>query len=416
MQIPIAVSKVMGTNQDSEIFENKLIRIPAVLRELLGVEVHTFLNLQTKTGENISLIVEKAYKEDGQADGLKAYLTRDTFALLSEEAGKNVELCEEITLGCDPEMVIVDRRNGDIVDAHKIFRRWNPVGSDGLLLELRPVPSTIEEVVVGNLFVQMVETRKILNAGRTIYNSTFSGQDCALLARSYYNPRGNIMGGQNIGFHIHLGIPRVLLTGNHNNILVNIAMLMDYYVGIPAILMEGEHDNIRRSQTRISYGKPGDWRRGAGNVTFEYRVPGGALMKTPETATGILSIAGLVMEDIISRLQAASDNFQNLKAIETNKDIRDLYPTLPAPMEVFSTICSPSIRPAHERMKYIYSDYEKMVGFARRKSNIDCYLKVVAEPKNISEFVEQNWRTFYEQRQSRTLDILQQPRSAGAAS
>jgi hypothetical protein len=61
MQIPIAVSKVMGTNQDSEIFENKLIRIPAVLRELLGVEVHTFLNLQTKTGENISLIVEKAY-------------------------------------------------------------------------------------------------------------------------------------------------------------------------------------------------------------------------------------------------------------------------------------------------------------------------------------------------------------------
>jgi hypothetical protein len=414
MQIPIAVSNVMETRRESEILESKLIRVPAGLREHLGIELHTFLNLQTKTGENISLIVEKAYKEDGEKDPLKAYLTSSTHALLSDTAENNVELCQEITLGCDPEMLIVNRFNNSIVDAHRIFRHWNPVGSDGLLLEFRPVPSTMEEVVVGNLFVQMVEARKTLNIGKTIYNAAFNGQDYVLMARSYYNPFGATMGGQNVGFHIHLGLPRNIMSGNHNHLLVNIAMMMDYYVGIPAILIEGEHDNVRRSQTRISYGKPGDWRRGAGNVTFEYRVPGGALMKTPETALGILSIAGVVMEDIISRVQAATDSFKNMEAVRTNKDLRDLYPTVPAPMDVFGTVCSPSIKPAWERMRNIYTDYEKMVGFARRKDTIDRFLKIAAEPKNISEFVEQNWRTFYEQRQSKPLDILQQSGTAGA--
>jgi hypothetical protein len=418
MQIPIAVSKKMeqGNEVNQEVPEIRLIRIPADLRELMGVELYTFLTLQTKTGESISLIVEKAYKEDAEVDPLKAYLAGPTFSLLSESTEQDVELCEEITLGCDPELLIINSENGMIIDAHKIFRKWNPVGSDGLLLELRPMPSQYEEVVVGNLFLQLIEARKVLSAGKSLFGCKIDGNKCALLSRSYYSPIGKPVGGQFVGFHIHFGLPQKLLVGNYNNVLKSIVRLLDYYIGIPAILIEGEHDNVRRCQSRILYGKPGDWRRGAGNVTLEYRVPGGALMKTPEAALGILSIGGLVMEDIISRLKATTNEFAKLDNNKSCSDLRDLYPSLMSTMDICSIICSPSISPAKDTMSQIYSDFEKMVGFAKRKKAIDLFLKIVSDPLKISEFVEKNWRVFYEQRQSRPLDILQQSSTAGAVS
>lgn len=414
MQIPISVSTKMESGSEKEIPETKIIRIPSDLRELMGVELHTFLTLQTKEGKSISLIVQKAYKEDADSDPLKAYLTQETFALLSNTTEQDVEVCEDITYGCDPELLIVDNVNNGIVDAHKIFRKSSLVGSDGLLLELRPVPSSFEEVVVGNLFLQMLDVRKILSIGKNLFGGKFDGNRCALLARSYYSPTGNNIGGQYVGFHIHFGIPRQLLIGDYDNVLKTIAMLLDYYIGIPSVLIEGEHDNVRRCQTKIMYGKPGDWRRSCGNTTMEYRVPGGALMKTPEAALGIMNIAGLVMEDIISRLKTATTNFTKMNNYDTCQDLRSLYPSVAPMMTVYSTICSPAIKPAREMMKSIYTDFEKMVGFARRKQVIDTYLKLVSDPLQISEFVERNWRVFYEQRQQRSVDVLQQSSTASS--
>jgi hypothetical protein len=300
-----------------------------------------------------------------------------------------------------------------------VFKKIYPVGSDGTLLELRPLPSVDEDVVVRNLFIQIAEARRILSEGRKLSGSKFDGQNYAILARSQYAPpsnlpSGTVIGPQTAGFHVHFGLPKQLLAWNKVHVLRQIATILDYYIGIPSILIEGEHDIARRTQSSGAYGKPSDFR--PGTITMEYRVPGGALMKTPETATGLLSIAGLVMEDVISRIKHATNNYENLDAVGNDAEMRKLYPDVPTGLKIVQTICSPSIIPAQSEMRTIRQGFEKMVGYAKRAEKINRFLELVSTPKQISEFVEQNWRTFYEQRQSRAVDVLQHTGTASAVS
>jgi len=421
MRIPISISKKMDEGKDNDLLmERKLIRIPRDLRELADIEKYEYVTLMTAKGEKISLIVDSAYADDAKANPLTAYLTSEVYNLLIANAkDHDIEQCEAITLGCDPELIIVDRTDRSIFEAQKVFRKWNPVGSDGTLLELRPLPSVDVDVVVRNLFIQMAEARRVLSEGRKLNGNKFDGQNYAILARSYYAPPVSLptnrtIGPQTAGFHVHFGLPKPLLEWNKVHVLRQITTILDYYVGVPSILIEGEHDIARRTQTSGAYGKPGDFR--PGNITMEYRVPGGALMKSPETAIGLLSVAGLVMDDVISRIKRATNNYENLNLVGTDGEMRKLYPDVPTGLKIIETICSPSITPARNEMDRIRGGFEKMVGYAKRAENINRFLDLVSNPKNISEFVEQNWRVFYEQRQQRAVDILQHASASSAIS
>lgn len=410
MLMPIAVSQKMSELARKIGYETKFIRIPEKLRHQEGIELYTFLNLPTKTGEIISLITEKAYKEDAIISQDKAFVAEEIFEILDKSEKLEVERCNEVTIGCDPELMVINKNTGAIVDAHKIFRKWSQVGSDGLLLELRPSPSTSAEDVTDRLFYHIQQARTILNKGLTLTGNRFSGELCSIIARSHYCPPG--LGrqlGQNAGFHIHFGIPQKILNYRQPYILRNIASLLDYYVGIPAILIEGEHDNIRRSQVHIAYGKPGDWRRGSGNLTMEYRVPGGALMKTPNTVWGILAISKMVMTDVLYRLQLLSNDFEDEDALSDYTLVRSLYPSVPDGNEVFSIICSPSIDPAKAVINNVYRDYENMIYFANEKQAITTFLKTVSNPLVIPDTVEDNWRKFYEQKNKRQMGIYKKP-------
>jgi hypothetical protein len=406
MQLAIVVSNKMDSLVDDDFLaERKRLRVPKDLRAALNLELDTYIYLRTKTGEIISLMLSTAYKEDAEKSSATAYATSEVVNLLTEGNYKHeIGKCETITLGCDPEILLVDRTNLGIFPANKVFRKWSACGSDGALLEFRPMPSTDEEVVVRNIYRMMIEARQTLAKGRTIYSGKIDGNNYCMMARSYYSPSGATRGGQTAGFHVHFGLPKPLLSVNIRPTHNQIVKVLDYYLGFPSLLVEGDADCYRRLDRDLEYGKPGDYR--PGQITLEYRVPGAALMKHPILAIGLLAMAGVVMEDIVSRVKHCTDNYTNLKEFSLDEHVHQLYPSIPPAMEIFRCICSPTIAPIKSHMNVIRADMEKMIGYGQRAKNIENFFRFVEHPETISENAEQNWRSFYEQGQQRSMEVL----------
>lgn len=402
MKISIRVSDLM--NRKSRYLgslEDRVIRIPAELRDVCEMELGDFANLRSTNGEIISLRVSRAYLEDAEADPLSAYTTRNVFDGLHLEDVKmqheqEIDIFEGITLGCDPELFIVSRSNGEVINARRIFRKYGQVGSDGLMLEIRPLPSTSEWVVANNIWTCLHRARKMLDTSKRI-----DGSKVGMIAASHY-------GGLTAGFHLHFGMPRELRGGRRGgkrwSLNNQIARALDYYVGIPSILPEGETDNVRRSAQHIVYGKPGEWRQEG--ATFEYRVPGGYMLRHPVLTVGLIGLGAIVMEDALSRIRMCTDNFQKLGTVSRIEDLQEIYPNVPDIFKLYKTICSASIKPARSYLDTILIDVAGMVGFGKRKNSIEEMFRCIYNGVQFSPDIEKNWRLFYNEKQQRSMDVL----------
>jgi hypothetical protein len=350
------------------------------------------------------LSVEKAYETDAKEDPLSAYVTSEIYKMLVGDAAHeyDVELVDGITLGCDPELLLIDRKTTDVVNAGFFFDKWNAIGYDGLMLELRPLPSTSEDIVLGNLWDLIRQARVVIdnriNRGGWSRLYGYTGNPLMITAVSAYRQL-------TVGFHLHYGLPKELLGWPKRYIANQIVKAMDYYVGIPAIIPEQDADCHRRTVPYMAYGKPGDYR--IDNRTLEYRVAGASLMRAPVLAKGIMALGAVVMEDITSRIRHATDGFVDLNVMSKDEDIRKIYPKLPPVMTIFSTICSPSVVPATKMLGSIRKDVEKMVGYQRRAKAVDAYFDTIENNINFSPDVEENWGRYYHgQRQSGQVDVL----------
>lgn len=388
MQIDIKISEEMDARAAKGSNERRLIRMPMEFRELYEFDLGDFVYLRTQEGDVISLAVEQAFEFDVNKDPLSAYLTSEVYQKImrSQCSAVDIELVDGITLGCDPELFLVDRTQG-LIGANRIFRKFDPIGHDGVLLELRPLPSTEDSVVANNLRNMLITARGLINAAKNV-----NGNNVVILARSAYNT-------VTAGFHLHYGLPAPMLGISKRFIADQLVKVLDYYVGIPSIIPEGNSDTYRRTVPYMAYGKPGNYR--IDNRTLEYRVPGGVLMSHPCLAQGILALGAVVMEDIISRVRAVTDNFSNLKAVSDDTHIREIYPNIPPVMEIFRVICNPDIGPAHGHLGQINSDIGKMVGYRRRHAAVNAFMNCVNSKTQFSMEVEKNWRlTTYGQGQS----------------
>ena len=374
MKLMINPSKLMEDKAKEErLIERKVIRIPKDLRELSKLDLGGFLDMRAADNSIISLAIEKAYEEDVGSNSSSAYVTNEIFELLTNNSSNSceVEPINNITLGCDPELILVDRKDANIITAGKYFKKWDPVGYDGLLLEFRPLPSTDVDVVIANISNMLTQARQKINDNQVM-----------ITAVSAYRK-------VTAGFHLHYGIPNDLLGYKKIKIADQIVKIMDYYVGVPSILPEGDDDSYRRTAPYLAYGKPGNYR--LDNRTLEYRVPGAALMKHPILAHGIISIGATVIEDIVSRIKHCTDNFTKLDYVSTDKDIRELYPDIPTVMTIFSIVCSADIKLAMTYYDNIRSGIEKMVGYEKRADSINEYFKCVESKMSFSPDMEVNW-------------------------
>jgi hypothetical protein len=103
MNIPTRISKSMDALHEKE--EQKLIRIPSELRNFYQININEFLNLKSKDGKIVTLRVAPAYKKDLETSPMLACVSSKIFEALKLEnavQSPEIELVEDITLGCDP--------------------------------------------------------------------------------------------------------------------------------------------------------------------------------------------------------------------------------------------------------------------------------------------------------------------------
>lgn len=387
MKILIRVSKEMDKTSKKVpgSLEDRYIRLPMEFREMNGLAVGDFINMRTKSGKIITLKINVAYIEDTKSDPMSACVTSEVFKALSltnvRKHEQEIDLVEGIKLGCDPEFFLINKVSHQLIHAGQFFQKFGEIGHDGLMMEIRPLPSTDEEVVTNNIGNLIRKTRTIINKVKGAHNVMFFGA-------SHYR-------GTYAGFHLHFGLPSIIL---HNPIartgmLKQVVRALDYYVGIPSILAEGEEDYVRRTAP-TDYGKPGVHR--IDHITLEYRVPSGSMLRHPILTRGLMGLGATVTEDIISRMNACTRKFFDVGKVSTYENLHDIYPKVPNANELFRVICSKNLNQAEKHFVTIRQGIEQMLGFEKRKQSIDAYFDYITSGNKFSYDIEENWGSHYE--------------------
>lgn len=398
--IKIKTSEVMDRTPGGFGNENTLIRVPQLLRTALNLDVGQDLSLTSIHGDPVVLTVFPAYKTDAVTDDEHCYVTSEIFSLINTAPPDlHAKPITTITLGCDPEFFLVDIQTKQLLRANAFFKKWGEVGHDGILAEIRPKPALKSRVLTNNIYTLIKETRRLLDINQMDYDSN----RIMLYGASSFKTdlRQQFMGSNPVyataGFHLHFGLPSRLLgmspeTGNITHKLANI---MDYYVGIPSILLEQSDDYNRRSNTLVSYGKPGDYR--LDHRTFEYRVPGGSMLRHPILTEGLIALGSVVAADFVGKLKRATDNFNNISIDNITNIIHrglPLYTNLPSLSQLFSLICSPTADTARSFIDGIFNNLSKMDTFGENSEILNAFFSLINNNK-INNNIENNWRTFY---------------------
>ena len=392
MKVPIKISKTMDIESSwNEYYENRIVRVPLWCRDKYGINLGNFHTFREKDGSIMILQITEALLEDLKEDPLSLYVTSAVFDRLCIYDNKTeVERVCNITLGCDPEFFLVDRTTGHPVMANRFVPKQGAVGHDGMLMELRPYPSVDENILTNNINILLKQCRAILN-------STVEGRNTIMVGASGWNKL-------TAGFHLHYGLPSALL-GRKSETLRLMTTIADYYVGVPSIIPEGSEDCFRRVTPDRNYGKPGGYR--IDNRTFEFRLPGGSCLRHPILTRGLIALGAIVVEDFVSRLNAGTDHFINLRKVNTFDTIEELYPNIANAEKIHSIICNIDIAPARNILKSIISDVRKMVGYKDRASSVEPFFDCLMNETKFSYNIEDNWGGFNNEEQQKQMVFLQ---------
>jgi len=383
-----ASDKMSRTKSPLGNIEDRLIRIPKELRDKTGFKTGTFLRLKNKEGKDIALQVTHAYKENAEVESRCAYVSEDIYKELDLKAIQILDPAADILIGCDPEFFLIDNQTNRTVSASYFFPHYGQVGSDMGLAELRPRPATDPRSLLNNISALLHRASEHLKERKSYRN-----RDVSMIAASSYQ-------GASAGFHIHFGLPKVLLAHSDGayNLRVKIVNVLDFYIGVPSMLPEGDDDCYRRSLYN-NYGKPGDFR--SESITLEYRVPGGHLLRHPLLTMGLLSISALVIKDILTRFKAQTNGYTDLEKLRKPSAVRKLYPNLPHPPDIYEIVtrkeCGPAIKMCTEK---ILPDLTKMIGYKNNEKYVTQYFQYIVDclgdkRKRYGSNIEQNWRRLF---------------------
>lgn len=342
--------------------ENRLIRIPENLRLEYNFSLGELLVLDT----DVVLQVEEAFQNDLDVYG-NSYVFVTSEILNKVGCAKHtLKYAEDVTLGCDPEMFLLESTTGHMINPAQFFKKYDAIGYDGMLCELRPLPSVSADDVSDRLGSMIKSVRNTLDAQGLTSVKT--------VCRSSY-------GGIQAGFHCHMGLPKELLNKSlpsQKEIIKAIVRALDYYVGVLAVIPEGSSDSSRRCAPFVNYGKVSDHR--ADIRTLEYRVPGGALLKSKVLSSGLLDLCSLVTKDAITRLKMYTHDFQDVYIRDALTMVKHLYPNVPDTETLYKLICVPNTDAALKHTdKVISKDLSAMFNFKTHSKNIDRMLSILED-------------------------------------
>lgn len=255
---------------------------------------------------------------------------------------------EGTTVGCDPEFMVLSN-SGKLRDASLFFPHEGRLGSDGVLGELRPTPSTRSFEVVADLrsLIRELRRRKLRLSCSSSLNSVVAG------------------------FHLHFGTPKELLTyapPNSIPFIQAVARAMDVFIGLPSLVRDP--DDFRR-RVGTSYGMPSDFR--ISDVTFEYRTAGGYNLRSPALAASLIDVGLLAYNDIISRASLFTHGWTKMSEFNRYEHFQEAY-GLPPHAFVVACMKHADRRPAAELSEVSRACLNRLYNAARHKKSIDTLL------------------------------------------
>lgn len=390
MEINIRRSSSMDNSW--ELLENNVIRIPERLRTQFNLDTYKTISLKSKDDAFIDVCILPAYQEDEQHNPNVGYVTSNTYnKLLLEKT--SLHPVDQLLIGCDPELFLIHKPSNQVVPAVDYFYNNpmnNTVGNDGVLLELRPPPNIHSQAVADNIKNLLQQARNKINTDKRI-NKLFKNKDLSLVGSSYFETHS-------AGFHVHFGIPPEILNPKLFNVrqtVQQIVNILDYYIGVPSITPEPMQDALRRTDVKVKYGKPGDWRLEF--PTLEYRVPGGFLLTHPTLTKGLMGLAWVVMDDILARIKTCTDDFNQLENVQNIHHASTLYPHIfTRTSDVFEIMCSPTPHKAFKHIDTIFMDIEDMLSFDKEKKSIVNLYNTIVSGQQKTHNIEENWGLSYE--------------------
>ena len=301
--VKLVVSTRMNSGSSSE---DAYIRIPSRARKFIKSKADTITMSYGK--RTVVLTIKNCFKEDllemkrsvasggltKNAARCVGYVTTNTlFKLIGEKEKYGYcglsNAIEDITIGADPEFVVVDPKTLSFKYAENIpgFPRSGTLGSDGPLAEVRPPPSNNIEGIIKNI-------RSILSKGSKGSLSPYAW----LAGATYKNPTKRNERCLHIGGHIHLGDPLILPQNNKEIAYRQIIRMLDELMAIPLVKIDGPNAFLRRNTVHTNgYGKYGLWGDTRPQVgRFEWRVPSGLWMAHPDFARAVLGTAKAITE------------------------------------------------------------------------------------------------------------------------
>jgi hypothetical protein len=407
MKLNIRVSRaMMSPKAPFGQIEQYVIRVPDHLQRALDLEVGQALYLKTIDDRNLVLTVYPTLGMDEWYDSESAFVVKRVFDRINIESKKKIESKLKpveggVSLGCDPEFLVVDRKTGIALPANSIIGGgvYDKIGCDRGLVEIRPDPAMDEHKLVENM-------KYLLSGAKTKLDNTMEG--AALRGnKSWYagkdltfEGRAAIKNHKNqlwfCGFHLHYGLHPKLRIGNKNtnyqavrSFLASTVMTLDSYIAIPAVIPESNVDNSRR--TAGKYGQPGDFKHNK-FFTLEYRVPSGHHMRSPMLTKGLISLGALVVEDIMAKAQEITEGFTRLSRLSSYTQMQKLYPELPAYKILKNALTAKDVNLAKDLFKDIAPQLKCMLNYEAHKEALVPFIDYISSGDyNISANIEDNW-------------------------
>lgn len=390
MNINLKLSKIM-TDIDKEI---KLVRLNKKTRKLLNVEVGDKLQFKLKTGDSVLLEVDQSHLTDYAQD------FEENYCYLSEYWYNKISESEEhITIGADPEFFLIDKQTYNVICPSRYFNKFDQIGYDGMLAEIRPSPAKTSEELTYNI-------SKLLKAARTLINLKkvcvsflpVMPHDIKFIAASSINRH-------TAGFHVHLGLNKKLLGVEQRKriLLTQITNVLDNYVGILGTFVEGQQDYGRRCSI-VRYGKAGDFR--VDWKTYEYRVPSGKFLVNPILTEGLFDIVLLVVEDILHKIYKETNHLtSNLEILYNTDLLKDYYSDLLPENEINKIMCNKVVELDNSFIDFIYNKLSNMMNFTSRKEKIELFLSNINH--NFGNNIELNWQEMLFESETKNQFVMQ---------
>lgn len=398
MQLTLVASPTMDKWAEKNSAEHNKIRLSKRARKYyepsdyknMYINIHGILKEgRLKIGQAAKADIKKTGPKETRTIG---FVTAKTYETLMGNKGEKESIWISegslpITLGCDPEFVVLrdsgEALYGDAVLGYSFSdpaKKSAKFGSDGPCLELRPDPSNNVEGLVNNIRKLLLEDNtnrnKIINY-RWIGGASYRNQN---MDRRYP-----------IGGHIHFGLPNIEGGAiNPNKMIQNrIARVLTELVGVPLVRIDTPKAGERR--TSLGYGKFEDVKNY--DHRFEWRTPSGIWLVHPDITYGVLGTSKAVAEecwkkyedndcnkDFMLETNSRNNLQKSLGCLETEK-VRSLINQSKA-----SDIDSELLNSIHNKLKAM-SNYNKY------KQEIDTLFNICSKEKLTQNklFLKRGW-------------------------